>query len=567
MKKIITALACLAVLVAISFSLRAQDDFRGENFEIPLLSDSEGILEPERIPQPERIPAIDSLPQTQPVYPPIRSETDDFPITPNYADDDRFSGDYAAPSADHLNTSAGSNVYGYANGYENTDVRHSQLITTAGDASQNDTARIIPVSHDADGKADSGNPYPWLKYNRTVGKLPATEGQIWLEFDISSYTQPRRINGAEPQNVIVDWVLRGTPKDAWHGKPFSILSADNYKLYVYHTKEMQNRVAEIVARFVNPAMEKETYGLRVISLGSTGWQSRFQMALQPIAVETAGVQGWLVNREDVAKIQTELARRSDFKEHCPNTAFYNGQIINASSKQQRAYAKSLKPAVQGSVSTYNTEQGVIEEGYDISLAVLGDSDNARAVIKLKCKVTQLEKLHSVVVSTGSGSLSQRIPLETPQIASFEVDEFLAWPKDKVLLLDLGMVPMPAANVQKDGTFFSSLSKVTGASGTRANVLVFVEARGQIAQPSGPVGAAGTTNTTTPSPATNPVAPPPTSTSSTQPQVAIQYTGAQPPASNPTGNAAAEPYLGTNQKNPGQSGSTTGANEERKWKRF
>ena len=79
--------------------------------------------------------------------------------------------------------------------------------------------------------------------------LPADGGQVWREYDISSYAM--RVSSTErPEQALVDWILRETGYEAWHGETVSILSASPRKIRVYHTPEIQAVVAEIVDRFV-----------------------------------------------------------------------------------------------------------------------------------------------------------------------------------------------------------------------------------------------------------------------------------------------------------------------------
>ena len=53
------------------------------------------------------------------------------------------------------------------------------------------------------------------------GSLPNDAGQVWREYDISSYTA--RVTATKrPEQAIIDWILRDTGYEAWHTDPLSI---------------------------------------------------------------------------------------------------------------------------------------------------------------------------------------------------------------------------------------------------------------------------------------------------------------------------------------------------------
>ena len=133
-------------------------------------------------------------------------------------------------------------------------------------------------------------------------------------------------NTARPEQAIVDFVLRETGYEAWHGEPLAVLSASKRTLRVYHTPQMQAIVADIVDRFVSSDGEGRMFSLRVISLDQPNWRTRVHHVLRPVATHTAGVQAWLLQREDAAMLLADLGRRSDYREHSsPHLLVNNGQ--------------------------------------------------------------------------------------------------------------------------------------------------------------------------------------------------------------------------------------------------
>ncbi|MGC4007339.1 MAG: hypothetical protein QM811_31120 [Pirellulales bacterium] len=57
-----------------------------------------------------------------------------------------------------------------------------------------------------------------------TGALPNGQRQVWREYDLTPFTQ-RNPEILRPESVVVDWILRETGYEAWHGDVLSILSA------------------------------------------------------------------------------------------------------------------------------------------------------------------------------------------------------------------------------------------------------------------------------------------------------------------------------------------------------
>src|SRR6266404_7605438 len=157
------------------------------------------------------------------------------------------------------------------------------------------------------------------------GALPQDKGQVWREYDIRPYTQ-RVTTTARQEQAIVDWILRETGYEAWHSEPVGLLSADHRTLRVYHTPEMQAVVSEMVDRFVNTEAETQSFGLRIASIGSASWRAKAQRILHPIAVQSQGVQAWMLAKEDASLLVADMRKRSDFREYnSPYLLVNNGQ--------------------------------------------------------------------------------------------------------------------------------------------------------------------------------------------------------------------------------------------------
>ncbi|NLE37520.1 MAG: hypothetical protein GX621_05795, partial [Pirellulaceae bacterium] len=131
----------------------------------------------------------------------------------------------------------------------------------AGDAPASPVAATVPA--DAPATAGRVDPTPAPPEESAGVALPRDHGQVWREYDISEYTL--RVTSTErPEQAVVDWILRETGYEAWHGEPLAILSCSPRKLHAYHTPDMQAVVAGIVDRFVGSQAESRAFSLRIV---------------------------------------------------------------------------------------------------------------------------------------------------------------------------------------------------------------------------------------------------------------------------------------------------------------
>jgi hypothetical protein len=66
------------------------------------------------------------------------------------------------------------------------------------------------------------------KISNQLREIPKDAEQIWREYDITPYTKGRKFSdGSQPEQTIIDWILRQTGTKIWHNSPFGILTVDN----------------------------------------------------------------------------------------------------------------------------------------------------------------------------------------------------------------------------------------------------------------------------------------------------------------------------------------------------
>jgi hypothetical protein len=319
-------------------------------------------------------------------------------------------------------------------------------------------------------------PHTRAQYREGAFALPQDHGQVWREYDITPYTL-RVESAAHPEQVMVDWILRETGYEAWHSSPIGVLTADRKTLRVYHTPQMQEIVADIVDRFVNTQAEHHGFGLRIITLKNPNWRARALPLMTPIPVQSPGVQGWILAREDAALLMSELRRRTDYREHNPpHQMVLNGQSTVVSAMRPRSYTKGLIQTTNVWPG-YQPEIAKIDEGFSLQFSPLLSSDTRATDAVVKLKLTQVEKMLPVQLEAPSTvAPNQRTQVEVPQMTMVQLHERFRWPTDQVLLLSIGVVATPGpaqTNLLLDAL---PLPK----SAPRADALLVVESRGIVA---------------------------------------------------------------------------------------
>jgi hypothetical protein len=313
------------------------------------------------------------------------------------------------------------------------------------------------------------------------GALPRDQGQVWREYDIRPYTV-RNSGSAKPEQAIVDWILRETGYEAWHSDPLGLLSANRETLRVYHTPEMQGIVAEIVDRFVSQGGESEAFSLRVATVKSPNWRAKALPLMTAIPVQSPGVQGWIMPKENAAILLSELTHRNDYREYnSPQQLVGNGQSIIVSTMRPRVYIKGVIPT--GNVwPGFQPEQGQLEEGFSLEFSPLLSLDKSYADSVIKLRLHQVEKMVGVKLDVPSPiAPNQRMEVEVPQVTMANLHERFRWPAGQVLLLSMGVIGTPGP--AQEGMLASAIPGLQQAP--RADALLFVEARGSVLPPAAP----------------------------------------------------------------------------------
>ena len=311
------------------------------------------------------------------------------------------------------------------------------------------------------------------RVTKTMDKLPNSAGQIWREYDISPYTA-RIKNSEDPQKAITEWILRETGTEMWFHQPLGILNADKNRIYVYHTPEIHKIVKSIVDRFVRTRGQVQNIDLNLVTVEKPNWRSQSYTMLQPIEVKSAGVEAWMISKENAAILLSQLSRRSDFKQHSGGRLTnHDGQSFTLEKTTPVQFVRNLK-WVPNQVPNYQPLMTSLDEGYRLSLSCLSAMDNSTIEAVIKCDVDQVEKLNTVKVNLpGTSGTTQQMNLQIPQVVSWRLHERFRWPNDQVLLLSCGVVANPEPKSGGTGLRLPGFN----ANSKRSDALLFIEYRG------------------------------------------------------------------------------------------
>ncbi len=361
-------------------------------------------------------------------------------------------------------------------------------------APNNNFAATPPSSQPAPSfkAATSPAPAPNLQAGKSLSSitrngargLDASVGQYWATYDLRPYTQ-QLAGYPRPEQAIVDWIIRETGTDIWFHEPMGVLSANRETLSVYHNEGVHNIVKGVYEKFVNGNTQPQNFTIRLLTAGSPEWRQTTLAWMRSVDVNSPGIQGWLLNKEQTALLIATLRGRGDLTEIAtPKIAMHNGQLQRLESMRMVSYVRGYERRELPQVS-YVPISDSINEGYRIELSPLMSIDERSIDMTLSCKIDQVERLNSVAVDlpTPTGAL-QSVKVSIPQMMSWRFEERFYWPADQTLVLSCGVVAPPAANTRAtilnsgDKTGFLGIGKlIPTPPSNRADALLMIEYSG------------------------------------------------------------------------------------------
>ncbi len=335
---------------------------------------------------------------------------------------------------------------------------------------------LVPASflYEENASSKTGDRKSETENRSTIAtQLPNSAGQVWREYDIRPYTS-QITTSAQPQQAVLDWILRETGKEMWFNAPLGILSADKNKVRVYHTPEIQQVVQRTIDRLVNSRGQVQVLGLKLLTVSNPNWRAKAVPLMQPVRVQSPGVQGWITSKENAANLFNQLRARSDFRTvKSGDITIHDGQKITISDLRPISYYQNLEAQVdQYGRTALRPVASRIQEGFSLQLGALSSIGNRAMETVIDCRVDQIEKMQPVRVDI-PGRNGQTVELQIPQMVSWRLNERFRWQTDRVLVLSCGVVATP--NNDRANPF--DLTRILNRSRGRADAILIIEYKG------------------------------------------------------------------------------------------
>ena len=320
-----------------------------------------------------------------------------------------------------------------------------------------------------------------------AARLSATHGQVWREYDISEYTK-RYKESEKPEQAIIDWILRETGTELWFSQPMGVLSADRNRLSVFHKPEIHELVQDVVERYTRPDIQQFGFGMQMCTLSSPDWRAMALPHMGPAAIQTPGVEAWLMTKESAAIILSALRKRSDYREHSsPNLVIRNGATHQLSRMRPVAYTRGVGSVPNAQVVS-QTKMWQVDQGFDLELSPLMRLDGRHVDAIVKIETHQVENMKQISVETPvAEDQHRRSTIQVPQKSSWSLHERFHWPSDQVLLVSCGVVATPVSDESRGrlnplGVRRLGLPKLFSRDyrADRADALLFIDSKGRSA---------------------------------------------------------------------------------------
>jgi hypothetical protein len=282
-------------------------------------------------------------------------------------------------------------------------------------------------------------------------------GQLWRDYNLSPYTS--RLNEvAHPEQSVVDWILKQTGPETWHGEDPAVLSASRGRLRVFHRQDVQNDIAEIVERFTRPVQPQVSMRVQLITTADLNWRNGLVHLMKPVAVGPDGQHVWLVAPEDLALIRNRL--KLDRQPGLVNQRVLanNGQPTTIETGQTVNYISGLD-LQSGIYVAYQPIIARLTEGVKATLTPLWTADGSAVDLEVQVTTRHVTKLHYAQSAAPLRSGSQETVVQVPEVSATSLDQTLNWPVSQILLISTGVHPTKGTGGRGPLSFSSAAAEI------------------------------------------------------------------------------------------------------------
>lgn len=263
-------------------------------------------------------------------------------------------------------------------------------------------------------------------------------GQEWREYDISAYSA-KFPPSASAESAVREWILRETGRDAWLGMEVTSLAITPERVRIYHNAQVQDRVAEVLGRFINYNPGRFNCRVKVWNVTDIKWRTKFGQGLQSVGHEEPGREAWAIRTDEANKLIAELGRprRAKTLAH-PQFTVVNGQPATVHwAKEEAGYVKSTAAKYDGHTGTgFEQEVEATDDGVTVRFSPLIAADASSIDVDVSVSARKLAgKEH-----TGGLPLFTKHRVEVSEVPAERYADRIRLPTGKHLLVSVGIVP-------------------------------------------------------------------------------------------------------------------------------
>ena len=300
----------------------------------------------------------------------------------------------------------------------------------------------------------------------------AEPGYRWQKFDVSRYTAIEHAH-ANPQNAIVEWVIRRTGTGPWHGEKVAALSASRSRVLAYNDAKNLAQVAEIVGRFTDPVSDNLTVHVRFVAAVDTRWRYAVYSRLTPVGRGPDGQQVWTLNVEDSAFVLTQMQVYQGFRLIAERKVeLVNGQTMTMTHEDDRGFVGGMERENAGGLG-FQPKAEKLKEGVTLKFSPLLTHDGDALDAAIDLSVNNVKGLHRTRVIAPREVGPAEITIDVPEVTGSHLSlPVKGWKLGQTLLVSGGIQP---GLLQNKGGFMNLRIPGTVPTGTELLIFLDVEA--------------------------------------------------------------------------------------------
>lgn len=307
---------------------------------------------------------------------------------------------------------------------------------------------------DADGQADA----------------PADPALQRRVFDISGYTALDH-SQPNPQNAVVEWILRRTGTAPWHGEKPAVLSASRARILAYNDPKYVKWTGEVVDRFTNAVSDFLKVRVKFVAAVDTRWRYAVYSRLTPVGNGPQGQEIWTLKSEDAQFVLAQMQTYQGFRLITnQEVEMVNGQTLTVKTSENRGYTGGMQRENATGLG-YQPKADQIEEGVTLRLSPLltFEGDSLDAAIDLTANT--VKSLHRTKVLAPREVGPSEISIDVPEVVESRLNQTVkGWPLGQTLLISAGIQP----GILQDKGGFMNL-RIPGTTPTGTELLIFLDA--------------------------------------------------------------------------------------------